>query len=191
MKPFIKIRHPQVGELLARFEPSDEAAAVVDPKAPPHEALRVLLSGGCLVDAVHFMAHGLPKREAVWWACLCVRHAMSACLAVNEVALLDTVESWVLNPRDEARRKAMTDAEPIGFSHPATWCAVGAFWSGGSLSSPGQPEVPPAESLTGKAVSAAVILSAVRIDPAGASERFRLFLTWGVDIANGGQGRPS
>ena len=29
-------------------------------------------------DAVRFLAHALPKREAVWWACLCVRKAAGA-----------------------------------------------------------------------------------------------------------------
>jgi hypothetical protein len=53
----------------------------------------------------------------------------------------------------------------------------------------GQPVVPPAEHLTGVAVSGAVLLAAVRRHPERAEARFLRFLDSARDIAAGGAGR--
>src|ERR1041384_5389156 len=38
------------------------------------EALARLEQAGLLVEATRLIAHALPAREAVWWACACSRH---------------------------------------------------------------------------------------------------------------------
>ncbi len=38
------------------------------------EALDRLTAGGFLIEATRLVAHALPKREAVWWACMCAIH---------------------------------------------------------------------------------------------------------------------
>jgi hypothetical protein len=45
---------------------------------PPQEFLNLLIQEGLFQDAVSFLAHALPKREAVWWAWVCARRAAGA-----------------------------------------------------------------------------------------------------------------
>jgi hypothetical protein len=53
----------------------------------------------------------------------------------------------------------------------------------------GQPDVPPAEHLTGVAISGAITLAAVRGHPERAPARLTRFLQAARDIAAGGAGR--
>jgi hypothetical protein len=141
-------------------------------------------------DAARLAAHALPKREAVWWACMCARAVPLPNLPEADAAALAAAEAWVRKPSDDAlRRAAMDVAQKTGFRSPEAWAAVGAFWSGGSMAPEGQPDVAPPDHLTGVAVSGAVVLAAVRQRPEKAQERLARFLTAARDIAGGGAGR--
>lgn len=83
----------------------------------------------------------------------------------------------------------MALAEAIGFQTPEAWAAVGAFWSGGSISPPEQPPVAPPAHLTGVAVAGAVALAAVRGDAGRQLARLTRFLASAREIAAGGAGR--
>lgn len=186
-----KLRAPRAGAIVTHFELSDEAMAVFDHGASSATALAALMEAGCDSDAIRFLAFGLPQRQAVWWGCLCARETLPEQPEPTELRALAAAEAWVFQPTEENRRAAMAAAEAAGFDTPASWSAVGAFWSGGSMSPPGQPVVPPGEDLTGKAISGAVLLALGRHDPLAAPARLREFLSWGIDIANGGRGRPA
>jgi hypothetical protein len=134
-------------------------------------------------------AHALPKREAVWWACMCARHTAPEALAAADRASREAAEVWVRRQTEDARRAAMDNAQQSGFGSPETWAAVAAFWSGDSLSPPDQPKVPPAPHLTGTAVAGAVQLASVRGDPARQRTRLAAFLHSAREIAAGGAGR--
>src|SRR5207245_1179123 len=138
-------------------------------------------------DAVRFLAHALPKREAVWWACLCARASAGSKPPPNIAAALQTAEKWVVDPSEENRRAAMPAAEAAEFKTPAGCAAVAAFWSGGSLVPPNVPVVPPGEYLTAHGVAGAVMLAAVVSEPEKAPEKYRTFLTQGIEVANGTQ----
>ncbi len=140
-------------------------------------------------EAVRLAAHALPKREAVWWACMCARAVPDPALAPTDLAALDAAERWVRRPDEAARRTAEAAAHKTQFRSPEAWAAMGAFWSGGSMAPEGQPVVPPAEHLTGVAVAGAVVLSAVRVRPERQEARFLRFLDAARDIAAGGAGR--
>ena len=66
---------------------------------------------------------------------------------------------------------------------------MAAFWSGGSLAPPDALEVKPAEDFTAKAVAGAVMMAA-GLDALERDARSRRFIECGLDIANGGTGRP-
>ncbi|HEV7456584.1 MAG TPA: hypothetical protein VGN96_07385 [Roseococcus sp.] len=140
-------------------------------------------------DAARLAAHALPRREAVWWACMCARAIPDpARKPVDEAALL-AAEAWVRRPEEATRRAAMAAAEAAAFRSAEAWAAVGAFWSGGSMAPEGQPVVPPAEHLTGVAVAGAVVLAAVRVRPERGPARLLRFVAAARDIAAGGAGR--
>jgi hypothetical protein len=154
------------------------------------EALGRLEQAGLLIEATRLIAHTLPAREAVWWACACSRHtAPSGANPATETTLRDAAEEWVRRPTDEHRRTAMKQAETAGFDSPEAWAAVAAFWSGDSMAPPEAPKVPPQPHFTGLAVAGAVALAAARGPAARRETRLRHFLVSAKDIATGGVGR--
>jgi hypothetical protein len=155
----------------------------------PAEYVKKLISVPSLDEAVQFMAFALPKREAVWWACLCARSQVHDSTPAAALAALTAAEAWVYRPTDETRRAAMEKAQATRFDSALIWPAVAAFWSGGSLAPPNLPAVPPAPHLSGVAVLGAVTLAAVQIEPALAEQKRRRYIEIAIDIANGGSGR--
>jgi len=175
--------------LLPRLELDEAGIALLAGLADAQAALAKLIEADRLADAVRLVAHALPKREAVWWACMCARAVPDAALPAVDAEALERAEQWVRRPDDAARRAAMAAAERGKFDSPEAWAAVGAFWSGGSIAPEGQPPVPPPDHLSGTAVSGAVILASVRIKPERQAARFARFLEGARDIAGGGAGR--
>jgi hypothetical protein len=153
------------------------------------EALAALEAGGFLLEAARLTAHALPKREAVWWACMCAVHTAPPDLPEPDRAAREAAELWVRQQADGSRRLAMERAQASDFGTPEAWAGVAAFWSGDSMAPEGQAAVPPAPHLTGTAVAGAVALSAVRGDVSRRSARLRRFLDSGRNIAGGGPGR--
>jgi hypothetical protein len=173
----------------ARAKLSDAAKALLSPDATVAELLGVLIERELLNDAVALLAHALPKREAVWWACLAARSIVDPKTLPEVLAALEAAEAWVYRPQDETRRAAMECAQRTQFDHAGVWAAVGAFWSGGSMVAPDLPAVAPAEHLTGLAVAGAVQLSATCREPERAPAKLQALLQQGLDIADGGNGR--
>jgi hypothetical protein len=173
----------------ALFSLSPAATAALAPDASPAEFLEALILEAHWTDAVRFLAHALPKREAVWWAATCARMTLPADAPPEVAAALQAAEAWVFQPSEENRRAAMAKAEAATLTTAPSWAAVAAFWSGGSLGPVEAPPVPPAETLYAAAVTGAVILAAVYAEPQFAPQKYRRFLDAGVDIARGGSGR--
>lgn len=154
------------------------------------EALGRLEQAGLLIEATRLVAHALPAREAVWWACACSRYtASSGADPTAESKVREVAEEWVRKQSDEHRRAAMKEAETAGFSSPEAWAAVGAFWSGDSMAPPEAPKVPPQPHFPGLAVAGSVALAAARGPATRRETRLRHFLVSAKDIAGGGAGR--
>lgn len=164
---------------------SEAARPLLADGLSPRVYLEALIGAGLLADAEVVMAHALPKREAVWWACRCVRRAVGPEPAAEVAEALRAAETWSAAPGEVNRRKAYPAAEAAGFGHPAGCVAVAAYFSGGSLSLPQLTEVPPAPHLTGDLVASALMLAAVLGDPAAAAEAHRAFLDLGWAVARG------
>jgi hypothetical protein len=176
--------------LLPRLELEPPAAAVLAGAATAAEGILRLEAAGLRNEAARLAAHALPKREAVWWGCMCARAVPDPALLPVDAEALAAAEAWVRKPGDDAlRRAAMEAAQRTAFRTPEAWAAVGAFWSGGSMAPPGQPVVPPPDHLTGVAISGGVVLAAVRLRPERAQDRLARFLVAARDIAAGGAGR--
>ena len=168
------------------------AAGQTVPQVPgitPAAYLQQLTSKPAFNEAVQFLAFALPKREAVWWACMCARADLKESAPAPVVAALAAAEAWVYRPTEENRRAAWERAKEGKFETPSVWAAVAAFWSGPSLAPPDLPAVPPAPHLTGVAVSGAVTLAAVQTEAPLADEKRQRYIKIAIDIANGGSGR--
>lgn len=184
-----KIIDTDLMALRTRVGLSTGAAMVLADCTLVPDALQRLEAGGFLVEATRMVAHALPRREAVWWACMCASHTAPPDLPENDRLARETAENWVRQQSDKLRREAMGKAEAGDFATPEAWAAVAAFWSGDSMAPEGQASVPPAPHLCGTAVAGAVVLAAVRGDPLRQPARLKRFLESGRNIAAGGPGR--
>jgi hypothetical protein len=180
-----KVSAKTAAEVCKRFALGEPAKKLLRDDLTPGQFLELLLGQQQHLDAVRLLANGLPKQEAVWWACLCARSAAGTNLAPKTAAALQAAENWVADPSEDNRRAAMAAAEAAELGTPAGSAAAAAFWSGGSLTPPNVPAVPPPDHLTAHGVAGAVMLAAVQTEPAKATEKYRRFLDLGVDVANG------
>jgi hypothetical protein len=184
-----KLRATPWEDVVARAGLTGDPADLIQADMIPAVAIRRLEEAGFVAEAAKLMAHALPKRECVWWACMCARNTTPADLPEADAAAVAAAEDWVRQQTDESRRQAFEHAQRSNFSTPEAWAAVAAFWSGDSMSPVGQPKTPPAPHLTGTAAVGCLTLAAVRGYPGRRDERLLRFLTSGRAIAAGGAGR--
>src|SRR4051812_7753624 len=160
-----RVQAATAAEVCKRFEPGEIALGLLRDEMPPRPYLESLIEKEQFPDAARFLAHALPKREAVWWACLCARKVAGADPPAPIFAALKAAEAWVADPSEENRRAALPAAETAGYGTPAGCAAAAAFWSGGSLGPPDLPAIPPAEHLSAHGAACSVMLAAVASEP--------------------------
>jgi hypothetical protein len=148
---------------------------------PPLVFLRGLVASPTPENGVTFCAYLLPRREAVWWACQCVR-ALNAIRGEAEEAALEAAEAWVREPEEGLRRAALELGGSGDQSAPSTWLAYAAAWSGGSMTT-GDPPVPAPPHLTAKAVRAAVLMALARVPVKQRRESLGACLKEGMRLA--------
>ena len=187
--PPTKLARLDYATVMERAAPPPEAAETLAGGTEAADAIDRLEAGGFLIEAVRVMAHALPKREAVWWACMCAASTAPASLPEEDRLARETAELWVRQQKDEPRRAAYAHAEKVNFQTAEAWTAAAAYFSGDNLSLPNLPVVPPPAHLTGVAVTGSVTLSSVREDVSRQKARLKRFLESGRNIAAGGQGR--
>ena len=172
-------------ELCAVSDLGDDARAMLAGNVPaPRAYLALLLERELHADAIRFIAHALPRREAVWWAWVCARKVAGAEPPPAIKAALDATERWIVQPTEEHRRQALHFGEAADFGTPAGCAALAAFMSAGSLAPPNAPPVPPDEFMTAKAVAGSVTLAAVTVEPERAAEKFVEFAKVGLEVAD-------
>ena len=163
---------------------SAEAAKLLREGMQPRAFLDMLIEKQHFADAVRFLAHSMPKREAVWWACLCGRPEKGAAVQAPVAAAQQAAEAWVADPSDEKRRAAHAAAQLAGEGTPMGLTCEAAFFSEGSIGPPEVKAVPPPEGLAATTAANAVILAAVA-EPAKMTVKYRQFLALGQDVAAG------
>jgi hypothetical protein len=185
-----KVPSKSAADVARLFPLSAEANQLLREGVKPRQYLDLLIAKHHYPDATRFLAHLLPKREAVWWAALCARSAAGAQPPAPITAALQAAEKWVREPNEDNRRAALPAAEAATFGTPAGCTAVAAFWTGGSLGPPQVPVIPPGESFTAHGVAGAIMLAAVTTEPEKAPEKYRHFLAWGINVADGAKRWP-
>jgi uncharacterized protein DUF6931 len=153
---------------------------------PPIDFAKGLLSNGKLADAMTFCAYLLPRREAVWWACTSVR-TLDPDILREDADGLRAAEAWVAAPDDEHRRAALAIGASGDASHPATWLARAAGWSGG-VQTCGAKQLPIPAYMTARAARIAVLLSAAKVGPGQRQSGMRSSIVDGIRLAETGFG---
>lgn len=180
-------RAGRAADLAARYSIrlSAQAERVLDGAMTPPDLYRALRAAGLDVDARRVLAYSMPKRRALWWGCLCAWDGLREQASAAELALLEVVTAYVHRPGDELRRAAWQQRRPVKKTSPAATLAAAAFFSAGSISTPGGQPVPAPDHLTGRLVSVAVYLSAAIRQPRYYRAHLRHYLSLGEEIAQG------
>jgi hypothetical protein len=183
-----RVTAPVAMEICNLFEPQEQARELITEDAKPAEYFKLLVKNRLHRDAVNFLAHGLPAREAVWWGCLCARTDPVLTENPAAAAALDATERWVADPGKSNREATRSASAEAGFEMPdavAAWLALAAADSDGSLSpSVEGAKVNPDQTLTAHGVSGAVLLAASR-EEKEFKRRIGLFLDLGIQVADG------
>jgi hypothetical protein len=168
------------------FEAFPDLGRVVAPPADdttPLDYARALMAAPSPNDAVVFLAHLLPRREAMWWAIQCVRALLGA--DADDEALR-AADAWVRTPEEDTRRAALAAYNGRDPKAPTTWLAYAAGWSGGSVTGPDKDPMPAPPTACAMGVQTAVILAACAGDPLGVVDRLKACAEAGVRFADGG-----
>ena len=155
------------------------------PDLHPLEFVALLMEKALFPDAVRFIAHALPKREAVWWA-MGVRAARGR----RESAAEDQGARSTPPRNGSPSRTKTTGGRPWPPPKRPNWAprpdapdwrhfSAAAAWR-----RPKRRRCRPGEFLAAKAVSGAVIFAAVAKEPEKAPEKFRSFVAQGVEVTN-------
>lgn len=155
----VKLTTPSASELAGKAKLSPQASALAKPGLSASDYLHSLQQHKLPLDAVSGLAHGLPERHAVWWAAKSAEQVSSK-LNPQEQAAAKAAETWVKSPTPENKAAAALAATKTDFRGPGGWAAQAAAWSTPPAPPGGTPALPTQPSLTGSAVSGAVLLAA-------------------------------
>ncbi len=184
-QPLVKIQPATAAEICAHFDLEEKARPLLSDGMHPREFVEALLVDKQYAAGIHFMAHALPAREAVWWGCLCVQHACGNNLAAADKAAAKAAVQWVLRPTEENRAAAKAPSEAAKAPSPAGALAKAASLTGGSLGPPNLPPVQPPPFAWAAHVAVAVKFAAIKVEPARITETQRLFVELGIGVAEG------
>src|SRR5690348_5614238 len=100
---------PNVSQTVAICEVAEldqKALAFMKPEQKPPDFVTALVDNKLYPDAVRFIAHALPKREAVWWGWMSARRSAGENPPPKIKAALTATEKWISQPSEENRRAA-------------------------------------------------------------------------------------
>ena len=172
--PLIKIQDSRAKEICARCSLPVAVSTLLKDDMTPAEFIAALLAGKQYVAGIDFMAHALPAREAVWWACLAIQQAFGDSLAGPEKEACRAAVQWVLKPTGENQLMARVPGEAAGPASAAGAAAIAASIGG-----------TPGPFTSAKAVSNAVKLASIKSSPAKIADTQRVLIGLAIGIAEG------
>lgn len=182
-----KIPYQDPQNILRLYSPSEPFLLLATQNILPSALIELAMSHALFSDTVIFLAHGLPIREAIWWATCCASTIDDWDEKQNDA--IRAAKAWSHAPDESTRRHAGAMATIAGLESGAGWAAQAAFWSGGSMIKPEDPIVPPPPHLYAQAVAGSVNLCAVLPPGKKPEARYMDFINMGLDIARGGNGK--
>lgn len=180
-----RVRFPTTNALFDAFPELSKNISTPPNDQFPIDYLKGLMSTTDFHAALTFCAYLLPRREAVWWACGCVRDVLDEIPAASSAALL-AAENWVGQPDNDRRQAALDIGTQTDEKDPTGWLARAAGWSGGFLVSHPQQQVPMPSYMTPRALRPALLLAFSKIKPEEKPARIKLWITEGIKLAETG-----
>jgi hypothetical protein len=183
-----RIRFAEASDVYDAFPSLELYAPRAAASVAPLDHARALLASPRPATALAYLAHLLPRREAVWWGCQCVSAVLGAA-AKNDGLRLALL--WVRDPDDALRREALSFAEANDLKSPTTWLARAAGHSGGSVAAADQPAAAPNPDACALSVNAAVVLAATTAQPLMILPWIKECAEAGIRFASGEEARVS
>ena len=133
------------------------------PAVTPDQHFAALIKAEQYSDAAKFLAHALPRYEAVLWAQRVLDKLKSDDKREpDEVEAMKTARAWVGEPVDALRRTAWEQAQAMDEATAEKLILQAIFLSGGSMAPEDLPAVHPAPDLAAKMASGAILVSTHR-----------------------------
>ncbi len=135
-----------------------------DPRTPaagltPSAHFSQLLTINRFQDAVSFLAHALPRYEAIVWAAKALAALRPAAERdLEEARAFDLAHQWIDDPGEPLRRKAESMSQTME-DGPEKFLLMAIFVSGGSISLEDLPPVHPPEEATALLTAGAILLA--------------------------------
>lgn len=123
-----KITAPKAADIVKSYKPEVPAQGLLKPTQTPAEYLQVLEQNKQSGEAINLLAHGMPERESVWYACQSSQKVAGQ-LAPADKTALQAAEAWVKNPTGAAKANAAAAAAKTDFQGPGAWAAQAAAFS--------------------------------------------------------------
>jgi hypothetical protein len=162
--------------LCARAKVGDEVKALLTDEFSTKEFIALLIEKELFPDAIRLVAYLLPKREAIGWGCLCLRHILSSQKDKPLPHVQVAAERWVSAPTEENRWAAKEAADKEDPKTPSGLLAMAVFFAGPSMAPPNLQAVPPPEHATSEMVANVVVLAGVVNEPEKAKEKYGVFM---------------
>lgn len=179
-------------QLVQRYQVplSKVAHALLSEDQEPAAYFRALLQAGHERDARSFLAHALPRRRGLWWACLCAadvlqRNPQEGPEDDTLTSSLQLAARYVRQPSEEGRREAERLFRALEKSSLAGHLAGAVFYCDGSIAPSHAAPVPAPPQILGRFVSTAVYLAAIQHDVRQYRHRLREYLRMGQEVAEG------
>ncbi len=153
---------------------------LLDEEQPPSSLLARLRALGLLDAQATLLGYALPEREAVWWACMCVAHAVPDPMPPEQHRPLVAAENWVRQPDEERRQAALAAAKAAGYVSAGALAARAAFAARPAVAG---------STRAGRTIDVAIRQAASCGDQGRTALRLRRFVASAEEIAAGGAGR--
>ena len=173
------IRTNDLRDIINCVDLTEETTEVLRDHPDILSSLRQLSQKQLYHDCIQIIAHTLDCREAILWGRDCLNEMAFVCNP-KEKTVLDNVNRWLEQDREENRGLNCNGLEIAGSYSPVAWLSQAVFYSGGSIVE-GDVVVEPSTHLFGDTVAAAVLIAACAGDD-GLSQTIRLplFIDLGV-----------
>lgn len=140
----------------------DKDPAAPAPAVTPPQHFANLISSGELADAIRFLAHALPRYEAIQWAARVMSELKpNSQRDIEEVRAFDLAHQWLRDPSEAVRRACEVQITRMEEACAEKFLLQAIFMSGGSMTPEDLPPVHPASDITAKMVAGAVLLTAL------------------------------
>ncbi len=184
-----KLATGDLASLIPHLGLKPEASAATEGSSRVEDMLAKLEAAGFLIEATRLMAHALPKRETVWWSCMCAGHTAPPDLPEADQKCRRAAEEWVRQQNEKRALCGMGSGagERVRNAGGVDCCGGILEWRLDVAGGPARRAA--AAAFHGNAVAGVIALSAVRGDVTRRDARLHRFLESGRNIAVGGPGR--